>query len=126
MDLLREYAKMPWTYFESTERYPVPTSRAGKDAMDLLRSLEEVHVPVQAGHEGGYQGGRVPAARVQHLNNKQTEPVFLTFMEPRNRFQGINSANLCSLAGRYVNPIPNRFIAPRDFLKIPALYPRRK
>ncbi len=41
-------------------------------------------------------------------------------MEPRNRFQGINSASLCSLAGRYDNPIPNRFLAPIGFLKIPA------
>jgi hypothetical protein len=41
-------------------------------------------------------------------------------MEPRNRFQGINSASLCSLAGRYENPIPTRFLAPLDFSKIPA------
>jgi hypothetical protein len=26
-------------------------------------------------------------------------------MEPRNRFQGMNSASLCSLAGRYDNPV---------------------
>jgi hypothetical protein len=42
-------------------------------------------------------------------------------MEPRNRFQGMNSASLCSLAGRYDNPIPPRFLAPIDSLKIPAL-----
>jgi hypothetical protein len=30
----------------------------------------------------------------------ESEPVFLTFMEPRNRFQGMNSASLCSLEGR--------------------------
>ncbi len=47
--------------------------------------------------------------------------IFKTFMEPRNRFQGINSASLCSLAGRYDNPIPTRFLAPIDCLKIPAL-----
>jgi hypothetical protein len=41
-------------------------------------------------------------------------------MEPRNRFQGMNSASLCSLAGRYDNPIPPRFLAPIDCLKIPA------
>ncbi len=40
-----------------------------------------------------------------------------------NRFQGINSASLCSLAGRYDNPIPTRFLAPIDCLKIPALFP---
>ncbi len=42
-------------------------------------------------------------------------------MEPRNQFQGINSASLCSLAGRYANPIPIRFLAPIDCLKVPAL-----
>jgi hypothetical protein len=39
-------------------------------------------------------------------------------MEPRNRFQGMNSTSLCSLVGRYDNP---RFLAPIDSLKIPAL-----
>jgi hypothetical protein len=33
----------------------------------------------------------------------------------------MNSASLCSLAGRYENPIPPRCLAPIDFLKIPAL-----
>jgi hypothetical protein len=41
-------------------------------------------------------------------------------MEPRNRCQGINSASLCSMAGRYDNPIPTRCLAPIDFLIIPA------
>ncbi len=45
-------------------------------------------------------------------------------MEPRNRFQGMNSASLCSLAGRYNNPIPSRFLAPIDGLKMPAQYTR--
>ncbi len=49
-------------------------------------------------------------------------PYFKTFMEIRNRFQGMNSASLCSLAGRYDNPLPTRFLAPTDCLKIPALY----
>jgi hypothetical protein len=43
-------------------------------------------------------------------------------MEPRNRFQGMNSASLCSLGGWYDNPIPTRFLATIDCLKIPALY----
>ncbi len=42
-------------------------------------------------------------------------------MKPRNRFQEMNSASLCSLAGRYDNPIPPRFLALIDCLKIPAL-----
>ncbi len=35
----------------------------------------------------------------------------------------MNSASLCSLAGRYDNPIPPRCLAPIGFLKIPALEP---
>jgi hypothetical protein len=33
----------------------------------------------------------------------------------------MNSASLCSLAGRYDNPIPTRCLALIDFFKIPAL-----
>ncbi len=44
--------------------------------------------------------------------------IFLTFKGPSNRFQGINSASLCSLAARYDNPITTRFLAPMDCLKI--------
>ncbi len=43
-------------------------------------------------------------------------------MEPRNQFQGMNYAGLWSLAGRYDNPIPPRFLAPIDSLKVRALY----
>ncbi len=51
-----------------------------------------------------------------------SEPVFLNVYGaqesiPRNEFR-----QLCSLAGRYDNPIPTRFLAPIDSLKIPALY----
>jgi hypothetical protein len=44
---------------------------------------------------------------------------FSTCKEPRNPFQGIDSASLCSLAGRYDNPIPTRFLVPIDCSKIP-------
>jgi hypothetical protein len=55
-------------------------------------------------------------------------PNFQTFDEPRNRFQGINCAILCSLAvaGRYDNPIPTRFLAPIDCLKIPAQFAEKR
>jgi hypothetical protein len=33
----------------------------------------------------------------------------------------MNSASLCSLVGRYDNPIPTRFLDPIDCLKIPVL-----
>ncbi len=55
------------------------------------------------------------------LNTTEAEEQeFLTFMEPRNRFQGVNSASLCGLAGRYDNPIPTRLQPPIECLKIPA------
>jgi hypothetical protein len=44
-------------------------------------------------------------------DDAKTEPEFYTFKEPKNRFQGTNSALLCSLSGRYDNPIPTRFLA---------------
>jgi hypothetical protein len=49
------------------------------------------------------------------------ELVLLNFYGAQDRFQGIDSASLCSLAGRYDNPIPSRFLVPIDCLKIPAL-----
>ncbi len=51
---------------------------------------------------------------------------FWTFKEPKNRFQGINSAGLYSLAGRYDNFIPTQFLATIDCLKIPSLAFRYK
>ncbi len=47
--------------------------------------------------------------------------IFKLLRSPRIDSQGTNSARLCSLAGRYHNPIPTRFLAPVDCLKIPAL-----
>jgi hypothetical protein len=41
-------------------------------------------------------------------------------MEPRNRFEGMNSTSLCSLAGQNDKPIPTRFLAPIGWLKILA------
>jgi hypothetical protein len=46
---------------------------------------------------------------------------FLTFKDPKNRFQETNSAMLCSPADRCDNSIPTRFLAPIDCLKIPAV-----
>jgi hypothetical protein len=43
--------------------------------------------------------------------------IFKTFKETRNLFQRTVSASLCSLAGRYGNPIPTRFLAPLDCKK---------
>ncbi len=62
-------------------------------------------------------------------------PLFLLYFQKKNICAGIfkllrspgidskeiDSASLCSLAGQYVNPIPTRFLAPINCLKIPAL-----
>ncbi len=54
-----------------------------------------------------------------NMLNSRSEKGFLTCREPRNRFQRIDSASLCSMAGRYDSPIPTRFLAPIDWYKIP-------
>ncbi len=40
--------------------------------------------------------------------------------EYRNQVVVYRPASLCSLAGRYDNPVPIRFLAPTDWSKIPA------
>jgi hypothetical protein len=50
---------------------------------------------------------------IERHTQSWTEPEFF-FKKPKNRFQGINTASLCSLAGRYDNPIPTRFLVPID------------
>ncbi len=51
------------------------------------------------------------------------------FKEPRDRFQGIDSASLCSLASLHDNPIPTLFLAHIDCYKIkfqsPGIYFQR-
>ncbi len=49
------------------------------------------------------------------------EAVFLNVYGAQESIQGMNSASLWSLAGRYDNHIPTRFLSPIDCLKIPAL-----
>jgi hypothetical protein len=76
------------------------------------------------GHSGSAplcQAPRHPSTHYQvwSWRVRQAEPVLLNVygapaLIPRN------SASLCSLAGRYENPIPPRCLAPIDFLKIPA------
>ncbi len=55
------------------------------------------------------------------MKSKIAEPVFLNVYGAQASIQGMNSTSLCSLADRYDNPIPPRFLAPIDSLKIPAM-----
>ncbi len=64
---------------------------------------------------------RPSPASITSISNHVPEPIFLNVYGAPNWYQGMNSASLCSLAGRYDNPIPPRFLAPIDFLKISAL-----
>ncbi len=45
-------------------------------------------------------------------------PIFFSSKKAQNWFQGIKSASLCSLTGRYDNPIPTRFPAPIECIKL--------
>ncbi len=54
------------------------------------------------------------------MDRQKTISRYCPFKEPRNRSQGIDSANLHSLAGRYDNPIPTRFLSPIYFSGIQA------
>ncbi len=47
--------------------------------------------------------------------------IFKLLGSPGIESKGNDSASLCSLAGRYDNPIPTQFLAPIDCSKIPAL-----
>jgi hypothetical protein len=47
--------------------------------------------------------------------DQNPETVFYTIKEPRNQFQGIDSASLYSQAGLYDNPILTRFLAVIKF-----------
>jgi hypothetical protein len=48
-------------------------------------------------------------------------------MEPRSRFQGMNSASLyVACRAGTITPIHSRFLAPIDCLKIPALLGMQK
>ncbi len=57
-------------------------------------------------------------------DNKVRARIFKQSKEPKTQFRGINFTSLCSLAGRYDNPIPTRFLALIDCLKIPELIPK--
>ncbi len=50
-----------------------------------------------------------------------SEPVFLNVYGAPESISRMSSASLRSLAGRYDNPLPPRFLAPIDSLKIPVL-----
>jgi hypothetical protein len=82
----------------------------------LLRNYFFVKIP-----NPSWQAGTKILCRSQLQLPFSDNKSWLVFMEPRNRFQGMNSASLCSLAGRYDNPFPTRLLVPLDCLKIPAL-----
>jgi hypothetical protein len=79
-----------------------------------LRIYPRIFVKIRNGPNGTLRG------LGETGSEKNKSPNFYTFKKPKS-IQGINSASLCSLAGRYDYSIPTRFLAPIDCLKIPAL-----
>ncbi len=57
---------------------------------------------------------------LEYLPSIGSETLFLNFNEPRNRFQGIDFASQCSLAGRYDNLNTARILDLIDYFSIPA------
>jgi hypothetical protein len=103
---------------------PVP-GKHGEQAMELQAVAVE---RVVVAHRHHRQTSLLPSVSLKQaikghvVCSMLPEPEFFNFLkEPKNLFQGTNSARLCSLAGRYDNPIPTRFLAPIDCLKIPEL-----
>jgi hypothetical protein len=54
------------------------------------------------------------------MDNCESEPVFLNVYGAQESIPRKDSASLRSLAGRYDNLIPSRFLAHIDCLNIPA------
>jgi hypothetical protein len=86
----------------------------------FLAPKDCLNIPAQATQPDGIGSLELILGLLLSLKIRGSEPVFLNLYGARNRFQGMNSASLCSLAGRYDNPIPPRFLAHIDCLKIPA------
>ncbi len=80
----------------------------------LLPRVVHLRLPVQERRENVLRDLSAKTGLVTRVpsRTRNQSPNFLTFKEPRNRFQGINSASLWILAGQYDNPIPSRFLAP--------------
>ncbi len=74
-----------------------------------------------ARNSGIYTRFTTPTKRrwICRKEQRMQEAVFLIFKVPKNRLRN-PSASLCSLVGRYDNPIPILFLAPIDCSKIPA------
>ncbi len=63
---------------------------------------------------------RVENSDLNPLTPVESEPVFFNVYGAPESIPRNNSAILCSLAGRYDNPLPPQFLAPIGSLKIPA------
>jgi hypothetical protein len=61
--------------------------------------------------------GRLSRCWIRYSKRVSSEPVFLNVYGAPELIQGMNSASLCSLAGRYDKPIPPRFLASRRLFK---------
>jgi hypothetical protein len=64
-----------------------------------------------------WPSAKFPFCVIYLFIDRELSPNFKLLKEPKNRFLETNSARLFSLAGRYDNSIPSRFLAHIDCLK---------
>ncbi len=97
------------------------TSKAGHIAPSIITVSENKYQSKFSRKKDldGYSSAEI-LSQSKNTASAAQSPNLLTFKVPKNQFQGINPARLCSLAGRYDNPIPTRFLAPIHCFKIPA------
>jgi hypothetical protein len=80
----------------------------------LSRLQNNLYSVVPLLHEANILGGGKTSHVVLKYMSRSLSPTFYTVKEPKNRFQGTNSARLCSLAGpvrqpySYSVPSPHR------------------
>jgi hypothetical protein len=90
--------------FAVTNRSPLWWLFSDSRCTNLLASSQPIFVSAEIGQNSSVL---LPSL----TTNRAWIFKLLTFKDPKNRFQGIHSASLCSLSGRCDNPIPTRFLA---------------
>jgi hypothetical protein len=85
--------------------------------LNLINSHKRVFPPQKDTRcEGGGRGGSEGSEIIKSKGGMNRDGIFKLL-----RSQGIDSASLSNLGGRYDNPIPIQFLAPIDCSKIPVL-----
>ncbi len=79
----------------------------------VYKKIEKNIFPVEKERKKERKGHQIHQSAAQ----KSRARIFKLLRSPRILFQGINFSSLCSLAGRYDNPIPTRFLGLQRLFK---------